>query len=111
MFGDQSLEANNLARQTLCFPLSAILVLLSETLAYPGSAHAETDVKLIHDFVQYLERLESKGCEVQRLINGCRRFWSIATCALIASQTDQEVTVFEETREVSSQAGFPAATS
>ncbi|KAF5846950.1 hypothetical protein GGP41_003223 [Bipolaris sorokiniana] len=87
------------ARQTLCFPLSAILILLSETLAYPASAHAETDVELIHDFVRYLERLESEGCEVHLLINGCRRFWSIATCALIASQTDGEVTVFEQTRE------------
>ncbi|XP_014553231.1 hypothetical protein COCVIDRAFT_40717 [Bipolaris victoriae FI3] len=85
--------------QTLCFPLSAILVLLSETLAYPASAHAETDVELIHDFVQYLERLKSEGCEVHRLLDGCRRIWSIATCALIASQTDQKVTVFEQTRE------------
>ncbi|EUC39796.1 hypothetical protein COCMIDRAFT_110557 [Bipolaris oryzae ATCC 44560] len=85
--------------QTLCFPLSAILVLLSETLAYPASAHAETDVELIHNFVRYLERLKSEGCEVHQLIESCRRFWSIATCALIASQTDQEVTVFEQRRE------------
>lgn len=109
MSGDQSLESNHLKRQTLCFPLSAILVLLSETLAYPASAHAETDVELIHDFVQYLERLKSEGCEVHRLLNGCRRIWSIATCALIASQTDQKVTVFEQTREVSNQAGFLAS--
>lgn len=91
------LDSNRLiqSRQTLCFPLSAVLILLSGMLTHPASVQAQTDARLIHDFTRYLERLRKEGSDVRDLLDGCTKFHSIATCALGVSNT------FEQTAEVS----------
>jgi hypothetical protein len=83
------------SRQTLCFPLSAVLSLLSEVLAHPASVQARYDAQLIHDFVQYLERLHNEGSDVRDLLDGCKIFYSIATRA------GEQTNTFEQTAEVS----------
>ena len=80
------------------------MVLLSETLVRPASIYAEADVQLIHNFVQFLEQFQKAGCDAQRLIDGCRRFCSLATCAVIAAQSGEQVTMFGQSLEVSQKA-------
>ncbi|OAL49204.1 hypothetical protein IQ07DRAFT_588532, partial [Pyrenochaeta sp. DS3sAY3a] len=86
--------------QTLCFPLSAVLILLSEVLTNPASVQAETDAELIYDFVRYLERLQKKGSSVRELLDGCRKLCSIATCALEVSKSGEHANTFEQTAEI-----------
>ncbi|OWY50318.1 fungal specific transcription factor [Alternaria alternata] len=90
--------------QILCYPLSAVLVLLSETLVRPASIYAEADAQLIHNFVQFLEQFQKAGCDVQRLLEGCRRLCNLASCAAIAAQSGEQVTMFGQSLEVSQKA-------
>ncbi|KAF7671268.1 hypothetical protein GT037_010593 [Alternaria burnsii] len=90
--------------QILCYPLSAILVLLCETLVLPASIYAEADAHLIHNFVEFLEQFQKAGCDLHRLIDGCRRFCSLASCAIIAAQSGEQVTMFGQSLEVSQKA-------
>ncbi|RYO62299.1 hypothetical protein AA0116_g5135 [Alternaria tenuissima] len=80
--------------QTLSFPLSAVLILLSEVLAYPASIQARTDTQLINDFVEYLERLQQEGSDVRDLLDGCKKFYSIAMRA------GEQTNTFEQTAEI-----------
>lgn len=96
MLGSQKLTAS---RQTLCFPLSAVLILLSEVLTNPASVQAETDAQFINDFVRYLERLQ-KGSSVRELLDGCRKLYGIATCALNVSKSGEQANTFEQTADV-----------
>ncbi|KAJ4991871.1 fungal specific transcription factor domain-containing protein [Stagonosporopsis vannaccii] len=82
--------------QTLCFPLSAILILMSEVLAHPTSASAETDTNLIYEFVRYLQRSQKEGNDVRKLLDGCKKFHAIATCALKAAQHAQQTDTSEQ---------------
>jgi hypothetical protein len=69
--------------------------LLSEVLAHPASVQARTDAHLIHDFVQYLERLQKEGGDVRDLLDGCKKFYNIAM------RSDEQTATFEQTAEVS----------
>lgn len=93
-------QADQLCRQTLCFPLSAVLILLSDVLSFLQYAQAEIDAKLIYEFIEFLEGLENRKCDVKKIINGCRRLWCIANCALIASKTSRNVIIFGQTVNV-----------
>jgi hypothetical protein len=68
---------------------------LSEVLAHPASIHAGTDTQLVYDFVQYLERLQKEGSDVRGLLDGCKKFYSIAMRA------GEQTNTFEQTAEVS----------
>ncbi|KAM6529513.1 hypothetical protein FALCPG4_007649 [Fusarium falciforme] len=71
---------------TLCYPLSAVFVLLLAVLEDPGSVTAQDDVDRIGDFVSLLERLGGDGCDVNRLLGGCRKLHDIASFARSAVQ-------------------------
>ncbi|WAO91540.1 Fungal-trans domain-containing protein [Fusarium falciforme] len=71
---------------TLCYPLSAVFVLLLAVLEDPGSVTAQDDVDRIGDFVNLLERLGGDGCDVNRLLGGCRKLHDIASFARSAVQ-------------------------
>jgi hypothetical protein len=68
---------------------------LSEVLAYPASIQARTDTQLINDFVEYLERLQQEGSDVRDLLDGCKKFYSVAMRA------GEQTNTFEQTAEVS----------
>jgi hypothetical protein len=67
---------------------------LSEVLAHPASVQARTDAQLIHDFVQYLERVQKEGSDVCDLLDGCKKFYSIAM------RSGEHTNTFEQTAEV-----------
>jgi hypothetical protein len=80
------------------------LVLLSETLVRPASVYAEADAQLIHNFVQFLEQFQKAGCDVQRLLEGCRRLCNLASSAVIAAQSGEQIMMFGQSLEVSQKA-------
>ncbi|KAJ3460884.1 hypothetical protein MRS44_011751 [Fusarium solani] len=62
------------------------------------SATAQNDIDRIGDFVGFLERLGGDGCDVNRLLGGCRKLHDIASFARSAvqeadHQQDAETTV------------------
>ena len=52
---------------------------------------AEPDVELIGEFVQFLERLQKNGCDVDSLLDGCIKFHWVALCAINASEVSQQL--------------------
>ena len=73
-------------------------MLLLAVLEDPGSVTAQDDADRIGDFVGFLERLGSDGCDVNRLQGGCRKLHDIASFARSAVQKadhpqDAETTV------------------
>lgn len=78
-------------RETLCYPLSAVLILLLAILADPTGQLAESDVELIGEFVQFLERLQKHGCDVDSLLDGCIKLHWVALCAINASEVGQHL--------------------
>ncbi|RSL59529.1 hypothetical protein CEP54_007212 [Fusarium duplospermum] len=66
---------------TLCYPLSAVFMLFLAILDDPGSETAQADVDGIGDFVGFLERLGRDGCDVNRLLVGCRKLLDVASFA------------------------------
>jgi hypothetical protein len=79
-----------LGRETLSYPLSAVLILLLAILGDPTGQLAESDLELIGEFVQFLERLQKGGCDVESLLDGCIRFHWVALCAINASKVGQQ---------------------
>lgn len=61
-------------------------MLLLAVLEDPGSETAQDDVDRIGDFVGVLERLGDDGCDVDRLLGGCRKLHDIAVLACSAVQ-------------------------
>lgn len=72
----------------MCYPLSAALILLSNILADPAAKQVEADVKTLGQFVEFLISLQSDGCDVRRLLDGCKRLYDIASHAVAACKTD-----------------------
>ncbi|RSL83291.1 hypothetical protein CEP51_004623 [Fusarium floridanum] len=72
--------------ETLCYPLSAVFMLFLAILEDPRSATAQADVGRIGDFVGFLECLGRDGCDVNRLLSGCRKLHDIASFARSAVQ-------------------------
>ena len=75
----------------MCYPLSAVLILLLAILANPTGQLAESDIELIGEFVQFLERLQKCGCDVDSLLDGCVKFHWVALCATNASEVGQQL--------------------
>jgi hypothetical protein len=48
-------------------------------------------VELIGEFVQFLERLQKNGCDVDSLLDGCIKFHWVALCAINASEVGQQL--------------------
>ncbi|KAH6886774.1 hypothetical protein B0T10DRAFT_406929 [Thelonectria olida] len=67
---------------TLCYPLSAVLILLSAILEDPVGAQAQADVGTIREFVQFLTSLRDDGCDVGSLLGGCTKLHRVAACAV-----------------------------
>jgi hypothetical protein len=73
-------------------------MLLLAVLEDPSSATAQNDIDRIGDFVGFLERLSGDGCDVNRLLGGCRKLHDVASFARSAvqeadHQQDAETTV------------------
>lgn len=81
-------SSNIRKRRTLCYPLSAALILLSNILADPAAKQVEADVKTVGQFVEFLKSLQSDGCDVRRLLDGCTRLYETARHAVTAYKTD-----------------------
>ncbi|CAO2654524.1 Nn.00g112570.m01.CDS01 [Neocucurbitaria sp. VM-36] len=73
----------------LCYPLSAALILLAAILANPAAPPAEAHVKLIEEFVLFLQILLDYGCDVHKLFNACTMVHITASCAVDASKSTQ----------------------
>ena len=82
--------ANYLRRGILCYPVSAALILLSTILADPAAHLAESDVGTIGEVVQFLERLQEDGDDVQKLLDGCLRLHQTAVCAVDAHKASEQ---------------------
>ncbi|KAH8707197.1 fungal-specific transcription factor domain-containing protein [Phaeosphaeriaceae sp. PMI808] len=77
--------------ETLCYPLSAIYILLLAILEDPTGQLAEPDVELIQEFVRFLERLQEQGCDVGSLLDGCIKLHWVALCAINASHVGRQL--------------------
>lgn len=64
-------------RPTLCYPLSATLVLLFAILNHPTDEEAEANLNSIGRFVNLLQFLQKRGCDVHEMLRGCSRLLSI----------------------------------
>ncbi|KAH6639898.1 fungal-specific transcription factor domain-containing protein [Boeremia exigua] len=74
----------------LCYPVSAALILLSTILADPAAHLAESDVGTIGEVIQFLERLQGDGNDVQKLLDGCLRLHQTAVCAVDAHKASEQ---------------------
>ncbi|KAI8716178.1 Fungal-trans domain-containing protein [Fusarium sp. LHS14.1] len=71
---------------TLCYPLSAVFMLLLAVLDDPSSPTAQDDIDRMGDFVSFLVRLAGDGCDVKGLLGGCRKLHDVASFARSAVQ-------------------------
>lgn len=76
-------------RGTLCYPLSAVLILLSVILQDPALPATQDDLRRIGEFVGFLKGRADEGFEVQRLLNACIKLRDVAACALIIPQAEK----------------------
>lgn len=77
-------------RGIMCYPLSAVFILLSAILEEPSSATAQDDLRRIGQFVTFVKRAAGDGCDVQRLLNACTKLRDVASCAVNTSQLEEQ---------------------
>ncbi|PSN74850.1 fungal-specific transcription factor domain-containing protein [Corynespora cassiicola Philippines] len=89
----------------MCYPVSAVFLLLSTILEDPSASQAKSDAETIGQFVGYLERLVAAKSDVWKLLDGCSRIHKIAECAVDLHQrgripfSPEEASSEDETRE------------
>lgn len=72
-------------RGILCYPLSAVLVLLLMILQNPTSETVQDDLRSIGELIGFLGGLADEGFDVQRLLNACTKLHDVAACAACAA--------------------------
>ena len=81
----------------MSYPLSAALILVSTILADPTAHQAEHDVRIIEEFIQFLNSLQVDGCDVRNLLDGCVKLQKIAECAVDAHKAGEQSLVLGKT--------------
>ncbi|KAK2597718.1 hypothetical protein N8I77_012483 [Diaporthe amygdali] len=74
---------------TLCYPFSAVLMLLSAILEDPGAATAQDDAGRIEEFVTFLKGLAGDACDVKKMLEACIRLHDVASCAINSFQAGE----------------------
>ncbi|KAL5592483.1 hypothetical protein FOBRF1_013509 [Fusarium oxysporum] len=68
--------------QLICYPVCAVLILLTAVLDDPGGSEADSNVDCIGQFVRFLQDFQSReGCDVKNLIDRCSKLCDIAWSA------------------------------
>lgn len=80
----------------LCYPLSAVLLLLSCILIDPGTNQSESDVEIIGCFVKFLERVWKDERGMCKLLDGCIRIHKTAEYAVDMHEASEQPMDSEE---------------
>jgi hypothetical protein len=57
--------------------VTGTLILIKETLRFPTSVNAQTDTRLLREFVSRLETLEMKGHDLDKMLSGVSKILDI----------------------------------
>ena len=80
----------------LCYPLSAILLLLYCILVDPSANQSKSDVNIIGDFVKFLDRVWKYGNDIRRLLDGCIRIHKAAGYGVATYEVSEQLIGSEE---------------
>ncbi|OLN87830.1 Transcriptional activator protein acu-15-like protein 1 [Colletotrichum chlorophyti] len=87
----------------LCYPVMACLILLWSSLEEPKAPEAQSNVKMMGQFVQYLAGLQEEGCDVKNVLDGCSRFHKVAKYTVHTRRVIRVLNPTEECNNVTEQ--------
>ncbi|GKT47312.1 fusaridione A cluster transcription factor fsdR [Colletotrichum spaethianum] len=87
----------------LCYPVMATLILLWSSLEEPTGPHAQLNVRIMGQFIQFLAGVKEEGCDVQSVLDGCSKLYKIAKYVVHTQRTIRLSRPLEEDQDVRDQ--------
>ncbi|OHW91338.1 fungal specific transcription factor domain-containing protein [Colletotrichum incanum] len=87
----------------LCYPVMASLILLWSSLEEPTGPHAQLNVRIMGQFVQFLAGVKEEGCDLQSVLDGCSKLYKIAKYVVHTQRTIRLSRPLEEDQDVREQ--------
>ncbi|EFQ30715.1 fungal specific transcription factor domain-containing protein [Colletotrichum graminicola M1.001] len=87
----------------ICYPVTASLILLWSSLEEPMGPHADLNVRIMGQFVQFLAGAKEEGCDVRSVLDGCSKLYKIAKYVVHTQRTIRLSRPLEEDQDVRDQ--------
>ncbi|KAK2036294.1 fungal-specific transcription factor domain-containing protein [Colletotrichum somersetense] len=87
----------------LCYPVMASLILLWSSLEEPTGPHAQLNVRIMGQFVQFLAGVKEEGCDVRNVLDGCSKLYKIAKYVVHTQRTIRLSRPLEEDQDLRDQ--------
>ncbi|TQN67867.1 Fusaridione A cluster transcription factor fsdR, partial [Colletotrichum shisoi] len=90
-------------RAIICYPVMATLILLWASLEEPMGPHAQLNVRMMGQYVQFLAGVKEEGPDVQNVLDGCSKLYKVAKYAVYPQRTIRLLRPLEEDPDVRDQ--------